>query len=268
VLTVHDSVPFNGQSASWAQRAGAALPPRIVDRVIVHTQAARSMLASRGVETAKISVIPHGRLPIAAKHCRESLRQNRRWTLLLFGRIQPYKGLDVLIEALGRVSSVERAGLHVIVAGALHLDLTVHVARAAALGLEGTLEIRPGWLDAEAMAALLTAADAFVFPYRQVDASGVYCMIRPLGKWIIASRLGLFAEDMRDGVDGRLVDADDVGGWAAALAEAARHRPLPRRARPPPPEWRQIGAQTASLYRQVIAERRHRPDGSIWEPFP
>ncbi len=104
VLTVHDPVPFNGERRSWLQTAGFDLPIRLANRVIVHTQAGRRTLLGRGVPAEKVAVIPHGplRLSVPLPGKRGSARTDEdRWTFLLFGEIKPYKGIDLLIEALG-----------------------------------------------------------------------------------------------------------------------------------------------------------------------
>ena len=45
-----------------------------------------------------------------------------------------------------------------------------------------------------------------------------------LGRWLIASRLGAFAEAIEDGVSGRLVAPEDPQALAAALREVACDR--------------------------------------------
>jgi len=120
VLTVHDPVPFNGERRSWLQTAGFDLPIRLANRVIVHTQAGRRTLLGRGVQAEKVAVIPHGplRLGVPLPGKQGSARTgDDRWTFLLFGEIKPYKGIDLLIEALGLLPEATRRKARVIVAG-------------------------------------------------------------------------------------------------------------------------------------------------------
>ncbi|WP_062234089.1 glycosyltransferase [Aureimonas sp. N4] len=259
VMTVHDTVPFNGERISLLQNKGFDLPLRAADRLIVHTRAALDTLRARGLDAHKIHLIPHGPLPLKAEPSVAALARARskRFTLVLFGQIKPYKGVDLLIEALGQMPAHEREQGRVIVAGAPMMDIAPLMARAEALGLGPALEFRLGRLDHQAMADLFHEADGFVFPYRQIDASGVYFLLKPLGKWMVASRVGIFAEDLREGADGALVAAGDVHALSEAMAEAFTRRPAPP-PRPNSESWAAIGAATRRLYDEAIAERSRR----------
>ncbi len=257
VVTVHDPIPFNGERRSWAQTAGFDLPIRFANRVIVHTQAGRRTLLERGIPAGKIAVIPHGPLrlgvPLAEKPDSAATKEDR-WTFLLFGEIKPYKGIDLLIEALGLLPEATRGKARVVVAGRPQMDLTPFMARISELGLGGIVEMRPRRLSEGEMAALFAETDCFLFPYRQIDASGVYFLVKSLGKWMIATRVGVFAEDLREGVQGDLVPAGDAQALSQALEFAVKTRPRPL---PVALEdtWVAIGHATRNLYGHALDER-------------
>jgi glycosyltransferase involved in cell wall biosynthesis len=256
LLTVHDTTPFNGEAASAWQRFAFDLPASCADRLIVHTQSARVELLRRGVPAHKVQVIAHGPLPLHAVPSRPAPHQQLElpWTFVLFGELKRYKGLDVLVEALALLPAAQRSRARVIVAGRPRMDLTAIVARSAELGLGGMLELRPQRLSAQEMADLFAGADCFLFPYRQIDASGVYFLVKSCSKWIIASRVGIFAEDVREGVQGALVPPEDPRALSEALAYAIAARP-----RPEPVSagatWSAIGSATRELYLECIAQR-------------
>jgi glycosyltransferase involved in cell wall biosynthesis len=264
VLTVHDTVPFNGEHLSLLQNLAFDLPLRLSDRLIVHTRAGRERLLGRGVPGGKVAVIPHGPLQlhgVAAPKPRDQRGPGRpadqRITFVMFGELKPYKGPDLLVEAVGQLPLSLRRRARVVIAGRPRMELAPLSARIAALGLEETIEVWARRLSEVEMADLFELADSFVFPYRQIDASGVYFLTKALGKWIIASRVGIFAEDVRDGVQGALVPPGDVGELSAALASAIE-RPspsTPSRASPASPtlDWLDIGRATRELYDQVAA---------------
>jgi len=260
VFTVHDTVPFNGDRLSMWQRLAFDVPIRLSDRVIVHTEAGRERLRARGVPSDKLAVIPHGPLklpvpapvPVAVPAPAARPQPDPRVTFLAFGEIKRYKGPDVLIEAVALLPPAVRAGARFIIAGRPRMDLAPLLARAAALDLP-ELEIWPRRLSEPEMAELFAQTDCFVFPYRQIDASGVYFLTKSFGKWIIASRVGIFAEDVKDGVQGQLVAPEDPAALAAAMTAAIRDRPAPR-AVSPTSAWLEIGHATRDLYRQA----RHR----------
>jgi glycosyltransferase involved in cell wall biosynthesis len=251
LLTAHDTVAYNGQRMSWLQRLGHRLPARLAHRVIVHTRSGRDALRRQGVPEERIALIPHGplRLCVAAP---PSAPPDPRWTLVLFGEIKPYKGLDILVEAVAALSPSERRQLRVIVAGRPRMDLAPLRARIAALRLQAQFDLRLKRLSEEEMAALFAQADGFAFPYRQIDASGVYYLVRSLGKWLIASRVGIFAEEMR-GEEGALVPPGDVAALSQALRQAIAERPAGAR-RVADTSWSDIGRATRALYEAAIAD--------------
>ena len=254
VLTVHDPVPFNGERRSWLQTWGFDLAIRAADRVIVHTQAGRRTLVERGMSAAGIAVIPHGPLNLAVPLPECTVREagEDRWTFLLFGEIKAYKGTDLLIEALGRLPEATRRRARVIVAGRPQMDLAPIADRIEALGLVDVVEIRARRLSEEEMASLFAETDCFVFPYRAIDASGVYFLVKSLGKWMIATRVGIFAEDLQEGTHGTLVPPEDTTALAAALEFALQTKPKPQTATCEE-SWVAIGRATKDLYARALS---------------
>ncbi len=253
VLTVHDTVPYNGQKMSWLQRIGHDAPMRCAHRLIVHTRSGRQALIDRGVPAEKISVIAHGPLSLAVQipDPARASPGDGRWTFLLFGEIKPYKGLDLLVEAVARLPGPVRLQTLVVVAGRPRMDIEPLLARIVELGVQAQFDVRPHRQSEEEMAFLFAQADAFVFPYRQIDASGVYFLVKSLGKWLIASKVGIFAEDIQPSVEGVLIPSEDVNALAGAMQSAVLERPR-RKPVVVADSWASIGQQTKSLYAQAM----------------
>ena len=251
VLTVHDTVPFNGERMSLLQNLGFDLPLRIADRIIVHTQDGRNTLIARGVPATKIVVIPHGPLRLRATPTMPTTPRDPRWTFLLFGEIKPYKGINVLIDALSLLTPLHCAQTRVIIAGRPRMDMSLTQSRIATLELNSVIEMRLHRHSEQEMADLFAETDCFLFPYHKIDASGVYFLVKPLGKWMIASRVGIFAEDMQQPTDGVLVP----GGNSAALAFAITNAITRRPSRTPSnhhTSWNAIGKLTRACYLSAI----------------
>jgi glycosyltransferase involved in cell wall biosynthesis len=172
--------------------------------------------------------------------------RDERYCFVLFGELKPYKGIDVLLDALSLLPPELRALGRVVIAGRARMDLEPIRSQIERLGLGGVVELRAQRLSEQEMADLFEQADSFVFPYRQIDASGVYFLVKGLGKWLIASRVGVFAEEMTS-AQGELVPSEDVSRLASALARALRERP---RAEPDVggAAWLAIARQTRELY--------------------
>lgn len=153
------------------------------------------------------------------------------------GHLYPWKGVDVLIEALALVPHVR--GL--IVGGhPREGDLARVRARAAELGLSDRIEFTGQVAPAE-VASRLASADALILPNRRTQISAQYTSplklfeYLSLGKPIVASDLPALREILTHGVTAELVEADapaalaagivrvvDAPAYAAALSAAAR----------------------------------------------
>lgn len=256
VLTVHDTTPLNGAKVSRLQVHRFDATFGAADKIIVHTNEARDLLLHRGIPSSRLTVIPHGPLTLMKLPRPVTDKVFGRWRVVLFGRLQSYKGVDVLVEALGRLSELERDRLEVIIAGEPLMDLAPVRSRAQELGLkEPVLRWRPGRLSHQELADLLGSADAFVFPYSAIEASGVLFLVAGLNKWIVASALGAFKDLVgTDGNRGELVSPGNISALADALVRGIGRIPdIPDL--PANDGWTAIGQKTAEVYHSLLNAR-------------
>ncbi len=254
VLTVHDIRPYNGKAVSVLQTTGLKAVFQAVDHIIVHTAEAGKSLTAAGVAQHHLSVVPHGLLPL--KPTTATARKDRRWRIVQFGKIQHYKGVDVLIEALRLLDRASRSRLHIIVAGEPEIEIAPLIEHASASGLDDILEFRPTRLTEAEMAELLGSADAFVFPYRAIQTSGVLSLIAGMGKWVIASDLGAFSTMVGRADDaGTLVPPEDPAALANAILGSIDRIPA-RSIASGVPDWTEIGRMTLHAYEAATAHWR------------
>lgn len=183
---------------------------RKVDGVLVHTEAQAEVargLTRRPVRVAEMAA----HLPAAGAAAPGDGKVRRR--LLFFGIVRPYKGLDVLLRALAEGPD----DVALTVAGEFWggLDETRELVRT--LDLTSRVELRPGYVPAADVSGLFAAADALVLPYRTATASQNVWMAHEYGLPVIATDVGGFAGQIRDGVDGLVCAPDDVAALAGAL---------------------------------------------------
>lgn len=167
----------------------------------------------RLVPDAEVFVHPH---PIYDQFPPSSRRLPRRAAreLLFFGLVRPYKGLDVLIEAMGLLKG-ENVALSVV--GEFWGGRDETDGRIRELGLGERIELVPRYVsDAEA-ADYFARADAVVLPYRGATGSGVVALAYHYDKPVIASRVGGLADVVEDGRSGYLVPPGDPDALAAAI---------------------------------------------------
>jgi len=259
VLTAHDSRPFNG-SAPRLQKFGATSVMSAVDGVIVHTEEARDRLVSYGVPSGRLVRISHGLLYEVAPIPTRPPQTSNRVRFLLFGKLKPYKGADLLIEAFRLLPPEIRDRAEVRIVGKPYMD--VQPLLQAAQGLAPGVQIDLRFVSDDEMNDMLGLADVIVFPYREIDVSGVLMAALRYGRPIIASNIGGFAELLADGRHAILVPPDDAPALAAAMARLCTD-PEERAAMGAAvatlgaaiPEWDDIARSTTDFYISVLAHR-------------
>jgi glycosyltransferase involved in cell wall biosynthesis len=183
-----------------------------VDGVLTHAESQETIarqLTSRTIVTQPMAPIVVARRAISDPDGDESVHRR----LLFFGIVRPYKGLDVLLEALARCP----IQIQLRVAGEFWGGADQTRRLVTDLGLEDAVELRPGYVDAVDVPALFTDVDALVLPYRAGTASFTAYLAFEHGRPVIATRAGTAAFDVRDGVDGLLCEPDDADSLADVI---------------------------------------------------
>jgi glycosyltransferase involved in cell wall biosynthesis len=210
VLTAHNAAPRRTRAIrAWREAL------ETVDRVVVHSQQTRDRLADLGVERGKTALIRH---PVFDSPLGQPVLPPKGRTMLFFGLIRRYKGLDLLVSALPRIlEAVPDARL--VVAGDPLEPVEPVRALALRLEIEHAIEWRLGFLPEHALAPLLAEAAFVVLPYRQIESSGVLALALGHTRPAVVSDLGAVGDAVRAFGAGRAVPAEDVQALAAACVE-------------------------------------------------
>ncbi len=269
VLTVHDSNPYNG-AGPLLLRVGNLLATRRFDRWIVHNELSERQLVARGLSAERLHRVAHGLLSSPGEASAEvTARTDGRLHFLQFGKLKDYKGVDVLLNALGRLTAEQRDRCRVSIVGRPYLETEPLLDLMARHRLQSCVELRLDFVSDAEMAALFDDADALVFPYRGIDTSGVLMAAIARGIPVVASDIGCFAEMLTDGEEGRLVMPDDPKALAAALIDliedpqkvrAMRTNMLALQRRIP--SWRSIAQSTTQVYELAQAAPSTKPVGA------
>jgi glycosyltransferase involved in cell wall biosynthesis len=261
VLTLHDSNPYQG-GASWLMRQGYANLLPLFDAIIVHTQQGQRRVAAMGVDPNLIYRIPHGLLGEGGqpKPFLPSRFDRDRLVLLQFGRIKPYKGVDLVLEALTMVPRELRNRLDVRIVGKPYMDTTAIEQFVAANRLSSCVTLRFEFVSEAEEDRLFADADAILLPYREIDASGVAMSAIARGVPILATAIDGFRELFESEGGARLVPPADavalsnaIIDWIGApeqlhaLAEAMRLR------RASIPSWDEIASRHFAVYADAHA---------------
>jgi glycosyltransferase involved in cell wall biosynthesis len=162
-------------------------------------------MAAAGVFPDRLRWLPHfvSAVPEGAVEHGESV--------VFAGRLSPEKGVDTLVEAVGRLSG--RVRLDIAGEGPDRDRLEALAARVA----KGRVRFL-GRLDGDAMDALITDAATVVLPSRWYENQPMIVLEAfARGVPVVATDLGGTAELVRHGTDGLLVPPDDPESLSSAL---------------------------------------------------
>jgi glycosyltransferase involved in cell wall biosynthesis len=182
--------------------------------VLVHSPElatlARTVVNNR-TEVVVADIPPHlPALPLARRPMTDDEQPYNR--ILFFGTVRPYKGLDVLLQAM-----VSVPGVKLVVAGDIWSGVSGLRDQIAELGRLDRVMLRPSYVAGSEIAGLFRDVDALVLPYRAGTASQNVLLAHAMGVPVIATRAGTLGGQVNDGVDGVLAEPDDVPDLTAAL---------------------------------------------------
>jgi glycosyltransferase involved in cell wall biosynthesis len=221
VFTAHDVLPRRPQALRvWPDLLETA------ERVVVHSQRAVEQLVELGLPRERIAQIPH---PVFDG---EELPAPSGRTLLFFGLIRDYKGLDVLLEALPEIRDAR-----LVVAGD-QLDPVEPV------DLDGRVEWRLGFRPQAEVRELMAEAAAVVLPYRRLDSSGVLATAIGYRRPVVVTDVGSLGEIVREFRAGAVVPPGDAEALAAATTRLLQPKQLAE-------AYEGAKRAAAELYREV-----------------
>jgi glycosyltransferase involved in cell wall biosynthesis len=262
VLTVHDPEPHAGHDEGARARNSLAIEwlRRYADAILVHGPSMVPNIERLEPRKAgRVFTVNHG-----------VLGEFTQWddandsnSFLFFGRVETYKGLEVLLDAADLLNG-QGVGFRIRIAGAGD-DLERHRSRIAAAT---NITLEEGFVPSTEVPTLFAEATAVVVPYLEASQSGVLAHAFAAHKPIIVTSVGAFPDIVQDEVNGLLVPPRD----AAALAEAMkritndaglRAKLIAGAARAADGElsWRRIATETSEIYRRILKKDR------AWPPW-
>jgi glycosyltransferase involved in cell wall biosynthesis len=235
-----------------------------MDAVVAHSQHSATRLRNEvGLDPAKVRVIPHGAFDYLARLPEEKplppeLEGAEGPVILCFGLLRPYKGVENLIEAFGRLAG-SNPDAELWIVGNPRMDVTALRRQAGEVG--GRVRTVTRFVDDAEIPAIFRRADLVALPYLDAEHSGVLYTGLAFGKPLVLSAVGGFPEVAETGA-ARLVPPGDTSALAATLEEligddAARAElaAAASAAAAGPFSWDEAARRTMDLYRELIEAR-------------
>lgn len=230
-------------------------------RVVAVSAALGDRVAEMGVDRSRIAVVRNGvdGEAFAIRDMREArarlgLPQDRA-IVTYVGNLLHVKGVDVLVEAVGKLGELGGPPIFVNMVGGGPLAETLK-ARAEALGVADRIGFA-GRVLPTAVPDQMTACDVFCLPSREEGCPNVVLEALASGKPVVASRTGGIPELIRED-NGILVTPEDPEDLARAMIRAVKRPwdPEALRRSVPSLSWNDVGDTYARLIGEVLAERR------------
>ena len=166
----HDSTWLDAKLTAWALRDASSF--------VTMTEAQANRLRSVVSSQAEILTAPH---PVYRQFPNSGLSKvevRKKLGLplevpiaLFFGFVRPYKGLRILIDAMGILKS-KGSRIHLVVAGEFWDDQDVYENQIAELGIKDMVTIRADYIPDSEAGLYFESADFFVAPYLDGTQSG------------------------------------------------------------------------------------------------
>jgi glycosyltransferase involved in cell wall biosynthesis len=227
LYTVHNVLPHNMRENGfqrWIYRRIYAIP----DVVLVHTRLAREQLMHEfGVPEHKIQLtsvglneeIPECGVTVSEARGRIGLGGSEQG-ILFFGKLDEYKGLDLLLAAFDALPIPEA---RLIIAGTFRNSAYRTRILAQLDGMRRRAEVRldERFVPNEEVGIYFNACDVLCLPYRDICQSGLLFLGPRFGIPIVATDVGSFREFMEEKL-GLVTRTNDAPGIADALGQVLR----------------------------------------------
>jgi glycosyltransferase involved in cell wall biosynthesis len=208
VLTAHDVNAGRRDGWDWAlNRLSLRTQYQLADHIFVHTVKMKNeLLEDFGVRGKAVTVIPYGinnavpntdLTPAQAKQ-RLGIRSGDR-TILFFGGLRPYKGVEHLVAAFQLIAQ-KHQGYRLIIAGERKNGSERYLSDIQEAiegdGSRGRVVQKVEYVPDSEAELYFKAADVLVLPYNDIFQSGVLFLGYSFGLPVIATDVGSLREDV------------------------------------------------------------------------
>jgi len=230
VLTVHNvNAAIRDRKDTLFNRFTLRIQYRLADHIFVHTEKMKlELTAEYGVPASRVTVIPFGinnAVPNTGLNSGEAKQRlglgGTKKTILFFGSLAPYKGIEYLIAAFRQL--LRRSDQYrLVIAGSpdiydkywrsIREDIREDVQ-------QGRVLLVDEFIPDEETEVYFKAADVLVLPYRHIYQSGVLFLGHSFGLPVIAADVGSLKDDIVEGQTGFLFRSEDTDDLARTLED-------------------------------------------------
>jgi D-inositol-3-phosphate glycosyltransferase len=256
---------------SWLNRLSLRIQYQLSDHIFVHTEKMKRELVSEFcIRESRVSAIPFGinnTVPNTSLLSAEAKRQlgisSGDKTMLFFGNIAPYKGLEYLVTAFTEVLKEDGSHRLIIVGKPKgNEDYWRQIRQTIAhSGVRDRIIERIEYIPDEQIELYLKAADVLILPYTRIFQSGVLFLGYSFGLPAIAADVGTLKEEIIEGNTGFVFKPQDSSDLAKTIrryfasdlfSELERRRAEIKRYANERYSWSKVAAETMTVYSNLL----------------
>ncbi|MHC1773136.1 MAG: glycosyltransferase family 4 protein [Flexilinea sp.] len=249
VYTIHDVVYHEGTPKYF--RITETIFRKIPRFFVVLTNQGKDVLISKGILPERILVVPHGIYDFFTQCSDDAIEPENE--ILFFGRIEAYKGLDILLKAMPAVLRK-------------HPDWRLHIAGGGEIKpyrqylTDERILLTNRFVTDEEVAVFMQRASIVALPYLSASQSGVIPTAFAFHKAVIATNVGGIPDIIQDHQTGLLIPPNDVQALTKAILNLIEHPVLREKIGEKGfifanenLGWTAIAKKHLSFYRQIIS---------------
>lgn len=206
VYTIHDVIHHEGTPSyfKFMDDAFRKLP----DYFVVLSEMGKKIICKGGAKEANVLVVPHGIYDFFTQYSAAEITEKNE--ILFFGRIEPYKGLNTLLDAIPGVFEK-------------HPDWTLHIAGGGDISPyadrlnDDRIRVTNRFISNEEVAEFMRKAAIVALPYLSASQSGVIPAAFAFSKAVIATDVGSIGEMVINRETGLLIPPDDAVSLEKAI---------------------------------------------------
>jgi len=217
IFTVHNVLPHEH---TGIDRFFYPLIYKKIDAFTFHSKSSYNrLLHELNIQVENFEFIPHYGYKVGDLPAQTNVN-----SLLFFGTIRDYKGLDVLLDACNKLSRKLKWNLNIY--GKPEINLDDLKTFAVQNNLSERIEWHTGWIEEEKIGEIFQSHDIVLLPYKEIDNSGLLHLAMSYGKPVIASRLGSLMDLIKDEENGILFEANNSDDLARCISKLLKDNEL------------------------------------------
>lgn len=209
--TIHDVQPHTGEGSWKSKMRMRNLRKQDIEFILQSDFSLNQFLEIEGFKNKRAYSVYYGPLEIYKSYADENEKEQNNRTILFYGRISPYKGIEYLVKAV-KIIKDKIPDVKLIIAGKgeiyFNTDDIIN---------DNSFEIINRYISNNELTELIKKSAVIVCPYTDATQSGVVMTSYAFKKPVVASSVGGFNDVIENGVTGILVPPKDPESLANAL---------------------------------------------------